>query len=78
MYSYMVSEGGYTLPNGKAVLSNLNFTVKSHEKTVILGANGSGKSTLLKALGNQVRLTRGNVSLFDAPSTCGYVCESAL
>lgn len=67
MYSYMVSEGGYTLPNGKAVLSNLNFTVKSHEKTVILGANGSGKSTLLKALGNQVRLTRGNVSLFDAP-----------
>jgi len=67
MYCYVTTDAGYTLPNGKAMLNNLTFSMKAHEKTVILGGNGSGKSILLKALCHQVRLTQGSVALFHAP-----------
>lgn len=36
--------------DGKAVLENLNFSVKSGEYLCIIGENGSGKSTLMKTL----------------------------
>lgn len=48
----------------KVVLKNLNFSVRSKEKIVILGSNGSGKTTLLKILANLINPTIGTVKLF--------------
>lgn len=36
--------------NGTTILANLNFTIKSNEKVMIVGSTGSGKSILLKTL----------------------------
>lgn len=53
--------------SGKVVLKNLNFSIRSKEKLVILGSNGSGKTTLLKILANLMIPTRGTVKLFGQP-----------
>ena len=36
--------------NGREILKNMHFELKSGEICAILGANGSGKSTLLRAV----------------------------
>lgn len=36
--------------NGKTILKNLNFTIRSDEKVMIAGSTGSGKSILVKTL----------------------------
>lgn len=45
-------------------LNNVNFEIRSHQLTIILGPSGSGKSTLLNILGGMDRPTSGVVK-FD-------------
>lgn len=42
-------------------VSNVNFTVKKGEFTVILGASGAGKTTVLNILGGMDKLSSGSV-----------------
>ncbi|MFR6111220.1 MAG: ATP-binding cassette domain-containing protein [Dialister invisus] len=46
--------------DGKAVLSDLNFSVDEGDYLGIVGENGAGKSTLVKALLRLKNIGRGN------------------
>lgn len=47
--------------DGKAVVSNLNFTVNSGDYLCIVGENGAGKSTLMKTLLNLQNAIDGEI-----------------
>ena len=38
----------------KEIIHNINFSLKLHTLTCLMGANGSGKTTLLKSIANQL------------------------
>src|SRR5574340_442069 len=46
---------------GRAVLSEVSFSIRPGERVVLLGVNGCGKTTLLKALDGLVPPTRGAI-----------------
>ncbi len=52
---------------GKAVISDLSFSLPNGQITSIIGPNGSGKSTLLKGLGRLLRPVSGSVMLDGLP-----------
>lgn len=53
------------LPSGELkILSNLDFTIESHQTLAILGASGSGKSTLLSIMAGLDPEYDGSVKLF--------------
>ena len=41
---------GFSYGNGKEVLKDVTFTLRSESKTVLLGRNGAGKSTLFRLM----------------------------
>ena len=43
-----VTQGNFSYRPGCPVLTDVNFSIDSHEILTILGANGAGKTTLLK------------------------------
>ena len=47
---------GVTL-GGKEILTDINFTLKPHSLTAIIGRNGSGKSTVVSAINGMVSYT---------------------
>jgi phospholipid/cholesterol/gamma-HCH transport system ATP-binding protein len=49
---------------GRTVLSDVSFTVRTGETLVIMGRSGSGKTTCLRILMGQVRPDHGRVALF--------------
>lgn len=55
-------EVGYRLPDGREILSAIDFRLGRCEKVVLLGANGTGKSTLLKVLNGLLPPSTGTVS----------------
>jgi iron complex transport system ATP-binding protein len=46
---------------GPVLVNDVSFQVPPGRLLVVLGANGAGKSTLLRAIGGEVRATRGTV-----------------
>ena len=50
-------------PEGKAILSNVNWKIHSGEHWAILGPNGAGKTTLLSILSAERHPTTGTVEL---------------
>eukprot|EP01133_Synstelium_polycarpum_P013610 gene13610-16017_t len=48
-------------PEGKLLVTNLNFEVKNHQNVMITGPNGSGKSSLFRILGELWPLHNGTV-----------------
>lgn len=46
-----------------ALLTNIDFQVRSGECLAIIGPNGSGKSSLLRAINQELALTRGRIAL---------------
>lgn len=52
---------GFTLPNGKALLDGISFTLPSSSLLAVVGPSGAGKSTLLAALTGAQAATRGSV-----------------
>src|SRR3984957_7193052 len=51
----------YQLPDGRALLRDLNLTVKSGETLVLLGRSGAGKSTALKLINRMLELSGGEI-----------------
>ena len=51
----------YKYFNGRLILKNINFEVKTGETLVIIGGSGSGKSTLLKLLIGLLRPDEGEI-----------------
>ena len=54
---------------GKEVIQNLNLTIRTGEKHVLMGPNGSGKTTLAKAIFGHpsIKITSGDI-LVDGKS----------
>ena len=61
----------YQLPDGRALLRDLNLSVKSGETLVLLGRSGAGKSTALKLINRMLELTAGEV-LIERKSTLDW------
>jgi osmoprotectant transport system ATP-binding protein len=51
----------YHLPNGRAILDNLNLAAKTGEILIFLGRSGSGKTTALKLVNRLNEVTGGEV-----------------
>ena len=51
------------LPNGNAILENINVTLAAGENVIIKGLSGSGKSTLLRAIAGIWPYVKGEISL---------------
>jgi branched-chain amino acid transport system ATP-binding protein len=49
------------------VLSDLSFTARPGEVTVVLGANGAGKTTLLSAIAGLLKASSGSIELGGTP-----------
>ena len=58
----MINAG--VLIDGKEILKNINWTVKSNENWAVIGRNGSGKSFLLRLLSANLYPSRGRVRIF--------------
>src|SRR6202142_4304375 len=59
---------GYKLPNGRALLRDLNLVVQRGETLVLLGRSGAGKSTALKLINRMLEPSEGAV-LVEGRST---------
>jgi osmoprotectant transport system ATP-binding protein len=60
---------GFTLPDGKTLLSNLNLQVQEGETLVLLGRSGSGKTTTMKLINRLIDPTAGEVRVEQKPTT---------
>ncbi|CAM1643796.1 ABC transporter-like [Bartonella apihabitans] len=56
-----------TYRNGHTALRDSSFETPTGSITALVGINGSGKSTLFKAIMGFVRLSRGNITIFNMP-----------
>lgn len=61
----------YQLPDGRALLHNLNLSVRSGETLVLLGRSGAGKSTALKLINRMLELSAGEI-LIEGKSTLDW------
>jgi putative ABC transport system ATP-binding protein len=48
---------------GKPILENINYSIDSGDRVILLGSNGSGKSSLLKLLNRTYQPTSGQIFL---------------
>jgi putative ATP-binding cassette transporter len=53
------------LPNGQALIENVNLTVEQGDAVLVRGASGSGKTTLFRVLAGLWPFGRGRVALPD-------------
>ncbi len=58
-----VSEVEYWLPDGRILLSDINFRVGDGAKVAIVGANGSGKTTLIRMICGDLAPHGGKISI---------------
>jgi len=61
--------------SGRAILSEIDWTVRAGEHWALLGANGAGKTTLLKLLGAALHPTSGSVEVLGCGSA-GWTCAN--
>lgn len=76
--AYITCENLTLAYEGRAVVSDLSFTVEKGDYLCIVGENGSGKSTLVKTLVGLKKPMAGSVSLGDGLTRrgVGYVPQS--
>jgi osmoprotectant transport system ATP-binding protein len=60
---------GFRLPDGRALLADLDLTVARGETLVLLGRSGSGKTTTLKLINRLLDPTDGRVLVENRPTT---------
>ena len=58
----------YHLPDGRAILSNLNLEIQRGEILVLLGRSGSGKTTALKLVNRLLETPRGELLVEGRPA----------
>lgn len=61
--------------NYKDIINNINFTIKSSEKVLIMGSSGCGKSTILKLIKKYYEVKRGMI-LIDKIDINDYTKEA--
>ncbi len=61
----------YVLPNGQALLSDLNLQVRRGETFILLGRSGSGKTTSLKLINRLLNASSGEVRVNGEPVAAG-------
>lgn len=59
----------FSYVEGKAMLKNIDFTLRPREQIAIMGATGSGKSTLLQLIPRLYDATAGQVTVEGVPIT---------
>ncbi|MCL2285552.1 MAG: ATP-binding cassette domain-containing protein, partial [Firmicutes bacterium] len=59
--------------DGKAILNDINFTVKNGSYLCIVGENGAGKSTLLKTISGLLKPVFGTVHFSCTRREIGYL-----
>ena len=59
----------YQLPDGRALLRDLNISVESGETLVLLGRSGAGKSTALKLINRMLELSAGEILIEGKTTT---------
>jgi molybdate transport system ATP-binding protein len=59
------ARGVTVLVEGRAVLSDLDFTLHAGERVAVVGSNGAGKSTFLRLLAGEEQPARGSVRRLD-------------
>jgi len=57
----------FSYPNGRSVLKDLDFKLKSAQKIGLIGHNGSGKSTFLQIMVGLIKASSGTVRIFGEP-----------
>ncbi len=57
-----ITSVGYSLPDGRPLLSEVSFRVGDGDRVALIGANGAGKSTLLKIVTGELVPDSGSVS----------------
>src|ERR1700756_28788 len=60
-------EVGFRLPNGKQLLTAINFSVHSGETLMLVGRSGSGKPTSLKLINRLLTATSGEIRVEGKP-----------
>ena len=56
-------DANFSFNNQKTIIKDLNLTINSYEKVLIIGPSGSGKSTILKLIYKFFNLKRGELFL---------------
>lgn len=56
---------GYTHPNGRRALSDINLSIAADEQVAIIGSSGAGKTTLLKLLATSLLSSSGDLQLLQ-------------
>ncbi len=60
-----VNQINKTLPDGRVLLNNISFSVKTGEFVGILGPSGAGKTLTIRSLNGLLKPTHGSVTLSD-------------
>jgi iron complex transport system ATP-binding protein len=55
--------------NGRAIVRNINFSLRNGELMAVVGANGAGKSSLISLLNGSRKPTEGRVILDERDIT---------
>jgi ATPase subunit of ABC transporter with duplicated ATPase domains len=53
---------GFTLPDGRVLLDDINFRVGDGQKVALIGANGAGKTTLFRIIAGDIDDYEGSVT----------------
>src|SRR5690625_5658278 len=53
----------FTLPKGKQILHNINFSIGDQAKAALVGDNGTGKSTLLRIASGTLSPQKGSIKV---------------
>ena len=53
-----------------SAIKNISLTVHQGEIVALIGANGAGKSTILKSISGLVPVSHGQISYYEANSSC--------
>lgn len=68
---YQLENASYAYFGGRPALQDINITVNSGERLMLLGPNGCGKSTLQKLLAGLIFVSSGTLTAFGVPITAG-------
>ena len=66
--------------DGKAIVSNLNFSISPGDYLMVVGENGAGKSTLIKTLLHLQEQQAGTIMVGDGlkPYEIGYLPQQTV